>query len=284
MNCTQARELMSGYFDGELPEEQRAVMASHFELCESCHKEIDIFQQLSALAKATPTPVVAQDTWRQIESQLDAQGSSSPSDPRNEIHETASSRSTPHAASWKRPLGWAMAASLLLLVGWLGYRTWFGEEQSAEHEFEAVFAEYLTEFRNDPVEAQQVLLRNYRGVRVDPKSANQSVGYQPVVARGVPPEYSIESTYVMTMPCCTCVQCVCKHEDGSTIVIFEHDDAESHWFGDREKRQEICAGKTCEIVGLNDSIAATWQQGNRHLTVVGLKNTRQVDELVAWFE
>lgn len=271
---------MSGYFDGELPEEQRAVMASHFELCESCQKEIDTFQQLSALAKAIPTPVVAHDTWRQIESQLDAQASPSPS----KIHETAPSKSTPIGASWNRPLGWAVAASLLLLCGWLGYRAWFDEEQSAEHEFEAVFAEYLTEFRNDPVEAQQVLLRNYRGAQVDPESASQSVGYQPVVARGVPPEYSIESTYVMTMPCCTCVQCVCKHADGSTIVIFEHDDADPHWFGDREKRQEICAGKTCEIVGLNDSIAATWQHGDRHLTVVGLKDTGQVDELVAWFE
>lgn len=275
---------MSGYFDGELAGDQRADMASHLEVCASCQKEISTFQQLSTLANEIPAPVVDQDTWRQIENKLDARSSTLPSDPKNDTRETALRGPTPPVPNWRSPLGWAIAASLLLFCGWLGYRTWFDEEQGAEHEFEAVFADYLKEFRDDPRKAQQVLLRNYEGVRVEPARADQSVGYEPVVAGGVPPEYSIESTYVMNMPCCTCVQCVCTHEDGSTIVIFEHDDADPHWFGDREKREQVCAGKTCEIVGLEDSIAATWRQGNRHLTVVGLKDSGQVDRLVAWFE
>ena len=111
------------------------------------------------------------------------------------------------------------------------------------------------------------------------------VGYRPAVANGLPEGYSVESTYVMTMPCCTCVQCLCKRSDGSTIAIFEHDDEETkEWFGDRPETLANCGGYRCSVVELEGHIAASWLRGKRHITVVGVRDVAELAELVAWFD
>ncbi len=89
----------------------------------------------------------------------------------------------------------------------------------------------------------------------------------------------------MKMPCCTCVQCLCKRSDGSVIAIFEHDDEEmTEWFGDRPAMAANCSGKRCSLVEVNDRIAASWKRDKRHITVVGIRDVAELTELVAWFE
>lgn len=101
----------------------------------------------------------------------------------------------------------------------------------------------------------------------------------------MPDGYSVDSTYVMKMPCCTCVQCLCTRSDGSTIAIFEHDDEEAkEWFGDRPEMSANCNGKQCMLVELDDRIAASWKHDKRHFTVVGLRDVAELTNLVAWFD
>ena len=144
-------------------------------------------------------PISAQ-IWTELEKQLDEEQ-------RGRTVQPAS-----HELPWSLPISRlvAVAATLLLVVGigWLGYSTWFAHK---DHDgFTAEFSHYLDEFRRDPTAAQQFLLAKYEGQSVDAEHAVQQVGYRPVVADGVPQNYTVESTYVMKMPCCTCVQCLCK--------------------------------------------------------------------------
>jgi hypothetical protein len=189
--------------------------------------------------------------------------------------------------AWAIPKYFAIAATVLVAVGLV----WFAFGSRSEHGehdmFAAEFGQYLQEFRADPDAAQQFLLTKYDGRAVTAEQAMQRVGYRPVVANGVPAGYSLDSIYVMSMPCCasmqrcTCVQTVCRRGDGSVIAIFEHGEVNPEWFGDRPATAAHCGGKNCSLVALDDHVAASWQRGKRHITVIGARDVEEVDQLAA---
>lgn len=63
MDCTQARELMSAFYDCELEDNLRAQVQQHLEACEECQHEIAGFRRLSDLASARSTPPPSSDLW-----------------------------------------------------------------------------------------------------------------------------------------------------------------------------------------------------------------------------
>jgi hypothetical protein len=270
MDCTAIQERLSAYFDDELaPDEQQAV-ASHWRDCPECAAELSSFQQLSNLAAELPLLDPPPETWARVE---------------HELWPPAQLAREPLSQRFSRTLrGLALAVTLLLMVGatWFGY-SWFTHD---DHEaFTAEFGEYLEKFQRDPAEAQEFLLGMYKGDRTDPNLAIELVGYRPAVADGLPTGYSIESTYVMKMPCCTCFQCVCVRDDGTTMIVFEHNDEETEeWFGNRPETRKECAGKQCTLVQLDEGIAATWKRNGRHITVVGIWDDDELSRLVAWFD
>ncbi len=117
---------------------------------------------------------------------------------------------------------------------------------------------------------------------MSPDEAATLVGYRPMIAGGLPDGYSLASSSVLKMPCCTCFKAVCRRRDGSTLVLFEHDDEETEWFGDRPSSIETCGEKDCCLVQLDSSIAATWKEGSRSVTAVGVKDQEEVTKLVSW--
>jgi hypothetical protein len=283
MDCSEVKEFLSAYYDDELSSDMRAALAEHLAACGECTHQLQGFRSLSALAERLPHPEPPALIWKRLEEQLD---------------ESAAGLQ-PAASFWSRlwhlgklphgRLGLATAATVLIAVGWFGYTNWVKHDADssvhvADHQMAAVFGEYLEVFRRDPAAAQQILLAKYESRLVDPENPTHSVGYRPAVAGGMPEGYSVESTYVLDMPCCKCVQCNCKRSDGSRIAIFEHDDKEPDWFGDRPTTEVICDGTRCSLVELDDRMAATWRRGKRHITVVGAEDMVEVERLVAWFD
>ena len=118
----------------------------------------------------------------------------------------------------------------------------------------------------------------------DRDRAVQLVGYRPAVSEGLPEGYTLASTSVLTMPCCRCVKSVCKRQDESTLVLFEHDDEKAEWFGQRPSSIATCGGKECCLVELDSSLAATWKRGSRSVTAVGIRDKAEVDLLVNWLD
>ena len=86
------------------------------------------------------------------------------------------------------------------------------------------------------------------------------------------------------MPCCTCVKAVCKRQDGSTLVLFEHDDEKTEWFGQRTTNMAMCGDTECCLVDLDSSIAATWKRGSRSMTAVGVRDKAEVTKLASWLD
>jgi len=269
------QELLSAYFDDELSSDERTAVAEHLADCEQCSAELAKFERLSGMARELATPMPPAQIWSQLERQLGGT--------RNEERVQPSRHLSPWSHSIQRMV--AVAATILVTagLGWWGYSTWSSHGDHAG--FTAEFGHYLDEFARDPAMAQRFLLAKYEGRAVDAQQAVRQVGYRPAVADGVPEGYSVESTYVMKMPCCTCVQCLCNRTDGTTIAIFEHDDEETReWFGDRPQGSASCNGTICSLVELDQRIAASWKRDKRHLTVVGLRNVAELTDLVAWFD
>ncbi len=274
MDCSQLKELLSAYYDDELLSDKRTAVAEHLAGCHDCAGELQEFGLLSAMTEGLAQPEPPAHLWEQIAQQMDV-----------EARDVSPRTTRPGWRGWtRRPavrVGLAAAAAILIVVGWFGYDAWVDR---GHQDFEAVFGQYLEQLRHDPTGAQQILLARYEGQAVDAGQAVTAAGYRPVVADGMPAGYSVEATYVMKMPCCTCVQCFCKRSDGSIIAVFEHDDEDPGWFGGRPVRQAVCGGKPCRIVDLDQRLAATWRRGDRHVTVVGVRDTTEVDRLVAWFD
>lgn len=274
MDCSKVKECLSAYFDDELSSDTRTAVGEHLAECKGCAGELEGFRRLSAMTEGLAATKPPTHIWQQIEAQLAV-----------EKRDRTERLAILDWLGWTtKPgvrFGFAAAAAILIAVGWFGYTTWFAHH--SEHQMVAVMGEYLNEFPRDPYNAQRILLANYEGRAVDAENAIHTVGYRPLVADGLPEDYTVDRTYVMRMPCCTCVHSLCRRNDGTTVAIFEHDDEEREWFGDRTQTEAVCSGMRCNLVELDDRIAATWQQGKRHITLVGVHDKAEVERLVTWF-
>jgi hypothetical protein len=242
--------------------------------CESCSRELTAFQNLSAMARCLAQPDPPAQMWEGLERQMAAEQSAGESE-----------RAPGKSRRWARSPGvwWgiAVAATLLIAVYWLGNH----RQEHREHEqMAALFGEFIEELPRSRDTAERILPAHYGGRKMDAQQAVQVVGYRPLVAGGLPEGYSVTSTHVMKMPCCTCVQCVCTRSDGSSLAIFEHDERDTGWFGSRPETDRVCNGTSCRVVDLDNSLAATWNHGSRHITLVGVRDLAELEHLVAWFD
>jgi anti-sigma factor RsiW len=270
MNCTETRELLSAYYDGELPPEVVADVDAHVNECATCAQEIASFRQLSAMAGEMTTPQPPDSIWAGLEAQL------------------SDDTPQPAAAGGRFSKRWRVAATLAALAAtglvgaFVGYQLWgprhHGQQMAAN------LNQYVDVFQRSPVEAQQLLLTAYPSTSVDLSEAADKLGYRPALAAALPAGYSIDAVHVLEMPCCTCAQILCKRDNGSVVAIFEHDANQKMWFGDRPKVATTCECKPCNLIDVNGQLVATWQKGERHLTFVGLEDVEELETLAAALE
>lgn len=279
MKCIEVLVRLSAFYDGELSSAERDSVAQHLSVCEQCASEYAEFESLTRAVKKLVLPKVPPQIWTGIEAQ---------------ISDNATIRSAVIPAGRAHPKSRvsfqriALAASVLLVLGsgfWLSRH--FGRSH-VEHQHSAEFAatmdHYLQTLNDDPEGAERFLLEKYKGETVDAEGALRLVGYRPAIAQGLPEGYSLASTSVLKMPCCTCVKAVCKRQDGSTLVLFEHDDEKTEWFGQRPSNMAMCGDTQCCLVELDSSFAATWKRGSRSVTAVGVRDEAEVSKLVSWLD
>lgn len=277
MNCSEIQQQLSAFHDGELNSEFREVVAAHVADCQQCTSQLAEFASYSHSFSQLPQPEVPPAVWTGIQANLrQVPGEATPKTPR-----TAGLADR----SWLSLGRLAIAASVLLAIGIGFWRVQHPEHADSHHtEFAMTMDHYLTTLSSDPDQAEQFLLGKYDGQIVDPEDAIRLVGYRPAVASGLPDEYTLTSTSVLTMPCCTCVKSVCKRKDGSTLVLFEHDDAKAEMLGDHPSSMATCGDTECCLVDLDSSLAATWKRGSRWVTAVGVRDHAEIAELVSWLE
>jgi len=271
MDCSTVRELLSAFYDGELQGEQKTRVSEHLICCSDCAQRLAMFENLSAMTAGLAYVAPPEHIWSELQGQL----ANTPSDTPAENPQRFSSAG----------LGaWALATTILVVIGvsWLAIEFSSGDKDQTH--FTAEFGNYLKEFHDDPDAAGRFLVQKYDGKPVDAEEAEKTLGYEPIVFKGLPPGYMVQSTHVLKMPCCVCVHCLCKRSDGTSVAILEHDKEEPGWFGNRPAIQAKCNGQHCRLVELNSHIATSWKLDKRHVTLIGVRDVNEAGELVAWFD
>ncbi len=72
MNCEEAQERLSAYFDGELPSPVQVSVADHIKSCAICARELEGFEKLSQIASGLGRPEPPAGLWNEMEKKLDA--------------------------------------------------------------------------------------------------------------------------------------------------------------------------------------------------------------------
>ncbi len=264
MNCSHVQDALSAYHDGELPADQIAAVEQHLAGCESCAETLAGMRKLSDMASDLSSPGSPADMWSRIESDLDAEQS------------LARTHTQPH----RRAILTVVSAAVLVIAA---VAMWFRSHSEHGHDHMAVnFNRFLDQFPADPEVAQQTFLAAYEHETVPLQDAAEKLGYTPSATTTLPNGYKLKSVNVMKMPCCTCVQCV--YTDGEkSLAVFEHDVEQPVWFGKRESVTCPCKGRETKIIPFNGQMAASWNNGKRHLTVIGAKDMEHVVDLVSHF-
>lgn len=265
MNCSQVQDVLSAFHDRELSSDQVADVERHLDGCQSCSQMLADIRKLAGLASQLPEPMPPTGLWAEIDKQIDA---------------GTPSAALPRIGSQRRALLTVVSAAVLViaaLVVWVNHRHEHGDDHMAVN-----FNRFLDQFSSDPESAQKTFLAAYEHETVPLEIAREKLGYVPSATTTLPNGFKLESVNVMKMPCCTCVQCV--YTDGDTsLAVFEHDVEQRVWFGKRDAVTCPCKGRKTTIIPFNGQMAASWNNGKRHLTVIGAKDMEQVVELVTHF-
>lgn len=280
MNCTTTERLISAYYDQELAPDVRAELSRHLAGCGRCTQAVAEFQRLSHLATHLPDPTPPADLWHRIERELDQPA------PNLLVRVVGPLLASAKAAWQTRPavrFG-VVAATVLVIVAGGVLLSSRGLRETEHHQVAANFDRYLNRFDQDAVGAQQILMANYNGRRVDVRDAATLVRYEPAATKQVPVGYEVDNVNVLEMPCCKCVQVIWQREAGGYLAIFEHENEQSAWFGDRPSIAARCHGKAVRIVEMDQRLAATWPSGRRQLTLVGARDIDELLRLVLHFE
>jgi len=269
VNCSGIQERLSLFHDNQLSQDEAAHVAVHATECESCAAELAFFQQLSGLSRQLTDPPVPDRLWEELQAKLVA-----PTELRSVL-----ARFLPDHVS-NRLL--ALAATILVAIGMgaVAYQAWFSP--GYDH-LTVDFAQYLEEFVERPDDAQQILLAKYDGRSVSLTEAANVLGYTPVAAKGLPPEYSLEEVHLLEMPCCTSVQVMCKNNAGQKIAIFEHAIDQPISFSGLPTVKSLCHDIPTNVIQVGNRLAATWREGKRHITIIGATDLNEVTEFVVHF-
>ena len=268
MQCQQVRELLSAFYDEELPPDQASAVAAHIAGCAACAAELATFHKLSDLTGRLDDPQPPRHAWPRIAAQLPA---TSVADEPPVLRPRRSSRAL-----------LAMIAALLL-VGLAWVNTHWHDHR--DHELVENFSRFLDTFEESPDAAVEDLIHHYSGRPIEIADAARELKYRPVVANGLPADYELAQACLLKMPCCPCLEACYHRKTGGMLCVFEHDNDQPAWFTNRESSTAMCSGKATRLVSVDGLLAATWPaQKRRHITVIGAKDVEEVARLVAHFE
>jgi Putative zinc-finger len=267
--CAWVEERLSAYIDKEVGEEERLQIEEHCDNCEKCRVTISEFVALGSLMRQSETCVDTEPVWDKVASILDKS-------------HLVSLTAKPNLKSLAYAI-LATAASAALI--WIALRSnpsiEDGPVRSHDHSSLAVdFQEVIEHAKIEPQEALEKLVAKYKGQELDRDAATKYLGYEPAIFRSVPQGFARLSTHVLNMPCCKCSATICKREDGTSMIVFEHKDEQPVWFGDWPSIEAQCSGKTCKIVESAGTLVVSWKNDDRQVTLIGANDTEEINQWV----
>lgn len=269
MDCITSKEYLSAYCDCELSPELASQVREHVSTCCDCAAEVASFGRLSTFIVDSNVPKPPAGLWANIETEMEDSIS---------VRSLSVNRESGYSP---RVLALALAASLLLAVGLWRSSQWRSNDYHQHDEMAVNLQDVMSQFAKEPLLAVNKLSEQYEGVEVSLDAAEDLLGYRPAIGNSLPIGYQLTSTRVLKMPCCTCSASICKRDDGTSFIVFEHNVEQEMWFGDTPAISAKCSGKECRLMQMPEQLAVTWKSGKHQLTAIGVRDVEEISRLVA---
>ncbi len=260
---------LSAYIDNELAAEDVHQIEQHCSTCEMCRVLVSQYRAIGTLMRQSEVHVDTEHIWERVSARLDdgpIVPISTRYQPKNWVYAML-------ATAASIALIWFVAKSNLLSE--------HGDETHKHAVLAVDFQEVIRSAKNEPRTAVAKLVAKYQGKELDSVATADYLGYVPAVFNRVPAGFARASTHVLNMPCCKCSASICKRNDGTSLILFEHKDEQPVWFGDSPSIETQCSGKTCKIIETAGQLAVSWKNQDRQLTIVGASDIAEVNQWVA---
>lgn len=303
MNCKQARELMSAYFDGELnsvKDESPDEVRDHIAGCKGCAGELRSFEQLRQLAASQTSRQLTPPSWESIAVRLNEVSSMALAAGSDTVEPAASDAQL----TWMRRavIGGllTLAASMLLFFSLRGPQH-HDETSVTQASVATINLQSLMElFSTDADKAIATLASQLPTVDV-PLANVEAVFGRPTFAQAsaknnsLPGNAQLVSTKLLQFPYCkcpkgactcgpggcTCVACLCERPDGSTYLVLELCKSQSITFGDLPVQLVKRGDRHLQQVEAKGTTAISWEQGGERLAAIGIRGAQEIDSLLA---
>jgi hypothetical protein len=265
MNCQEIIPLLSPFHDSELSPSLHQAVGDHVSHCAYCSRKLDSLRKLSVLVEQARSPAAPSTLLAKVESSLNEAAFAS-----------AKSRSR---VTQRSVMILIVATAAAVLGGVLIWR--LGGEPSHSHvEMVQVFGQFLRAYEERSTSAINLLSQRYNGVLIDEAEATIALKRPTVARESVLSDHKVVSRYLLKMPCCDCVQTIYERNGEISFVVFEHERQELEWFDERPSTQTQCSGKQCCVVELKRGVAASWPVDSGFVTVIGIRDTSELELLV----
>lgn len=274
MNCDDLRTRLSALHDGELPTDEAEDARRHLASCLTCQAELASLERLSSFARTLPSSEPAEELWGRIGAELNESSGAS-----------NAPVGRPERAWRRRGLGVAIALSLVVLLGVGIVVRELVLPVRDQQRVVSVFDRYLQEFRRSPLAAQRLLDEAFPSTPLAGTDRQARPSDVSLVARNDSlPGLTRVATHVRNLPCCECVQGLYQRADGSCVAVFEQQ-MPAPWDADASAREVRCGNCVCRLRQLKapETATATWKQGKRYFTVVGVSNESELAGIVENF-
>ena len=305
MNCKQACELMSAYFDGEVgsvTSESQNEVRDHIASCEACARELRSFEQLRQLVASQTYRQLTPPSWESIEARLNGISCDTITD-----HEsTAGIKLLPRDLPHKRTQLFAVGGLLTLAASALLFFTLRVPPQdegtsTSQASFATLNLQPIMElFSTDVDKAMATLASQHPTADVTLAKAEAEFGRPTFVQTSVssnslPGNAHLVSTKLVQFPdckcpkgsctCgpggCSCVACVCQRPDGSTYLVLEHCKSQSVTFGNLPVQIVKRGDRHLQQAEVDGTTAISWEHEGERLTAIGLRGFQEIDTLLA---
>lgn len=261
MHCNEAQPLLSAFHDGELSPERSRFVEEHIALCQACSQRLDSLRKLSALVDESRSPAAPPSLLAKLQNPPNLDRPEKKLPPR-----------------WRSVAVLGGVCATVLVVGLLAWTMVEGPHSHGQMVHD--FGEFLNTYERQPNEAANILFAKYKGTPTTEAEATKILKHPTVARPTILHNHQLLQRYLLDMPCCRCVQTVYERDGKVTLILFEHDQEQLNWFGKRSSILASCNGKSCCLIQVGNTIAASWSSGNGYVTAVGIRDTSELDALV----
>lgn len=263
------QRLLVLYADGELPQNELALMHRHLESCAECRQKLADIRGCRELLKIGRAPqfVPTDQLWRRITGKIAA---ASP--------ERLKRGWIFSQANW-RYLRWPLAAAALLLLSVAVWKRINSDAETLTTGAKAVidYGMFLDDVRREASESK--FYKRYPAQVVELVEAQQEIAFPLAAIEALPESFRLDCVRVLECNGKKCIQFTCR-KDGKVIDIFQHALGQSWTLGQFAVARTPICNVECLLVSAKNITAVSWKGNHSEYLTIGELTPQELAQVV----